>query len=100
MLKPKVGDLVRLKPMRVVSVATDYIRCYGGESFGFDSIEDILPRPLAVGDRVRFVLGDPDRPSDARGTVMAVYGEMAWVHHDYEFGSHRTSSMWSTFNTR
>ncbi len=80
MLKPKVGDLARLKPreIRRVNGAGD-IECYVGgmNVLVYDNeVEEILPRPLAVDDRVRFV--------DACGdgnilTILAVDGEEAWV---------------------
>lgn len=75
MLKPKVGDLVRLNPQYVVEVncLDCWFRCYGGETFGFGEIEEILPRPLAVGDRVRHTT------ADVTGVVLGVDGEDAWV---------------------
>lgn len=85
-MKPKVGDLVRLKPIRIVRVETDHVICYGGESFGFDAIEEILPRPIAVGDRVSFLASRSDCPSSVRGKILAVQqttrGTYAWVERD------------------
>ena len=100
MLKPKVGDLVRLKPFKIIDGTTEgRFALTHDDGYWFsvaeNEIEEILPRPLAVGDRVRFVLGAPDCPSDARGTIVAISGEWAWVRHDGEFGGG-----WSTFNTR
>ena len=75
MLKPKIGEFVRLSPLRVVAVEADYICCYGGYSFGFDAIEEILPQPLAVGDRV----GVKSNPHHESGEIAAIRDGEAWV---------------------
>lgn len=75
MLKPKVGDLVRLKPFKVTRLNSDYFECYGGTSNGYDSIEEILPRPLAVGDRVQVIRSE----YPATGVILAVDKTAAWV---------------------
>ena len=58
MLKPKVGDVVRLKPLKVEMVSDSGCFSTTGAMTLFQwnefDIEEILSRPLAVGDRVRF----------------------------------------------
>ena len=78
MLKPKVGDLVRLKPMKVLSIGEDD-SVYLQDEFSwnrheaYNNIEEILPRPLAVGDRVR--VGAGNNP----GEIVGLHGAWAWV---------------------
>lgn len=79
MLKPKVGDLVRLKPMKVEYVSDSGVGAVGDHSFDLDDIEEILPRPLAVGDIVCF---SELKDSDWRGQVVAISGDHAWVSWD------------------
>ena len=76
MLKPKVGDLVRLKPMKVVDVNSTEFKV-GPESDPYwlrnEDIEEILPRPLAVGDQVRVGAGI------GAGEIVGLHGAWAWV---------------------
>ena len=77
MLKPKVGDLVRLKPQCVVAISDSGWFSTKGTGLLFQwnefDIEEILPRPLAVGDHVRHTT------ADIPGVVLGVDGEDAWV---------------------
>ena len=89
MLKPRVGDLVRQKPMRVTrvyastGVSDGWVECSNGTCLGFGEIEEVLPRPLAVGDRVSFMVAEPDCPSGVRGTVLAVSkSTFLWILRD------------------
>ena len=88
MLKPKVGDLVRLKPMKITGFLEDENRYsiiqYGGYWFSVaeNEIEEILPRPLAVGDRVSFTVGILDRSRSMGGEIAAVRGSYFWVLRD------------------
>ena len=80
MLKPKVGDLVRLKPreIRRVNGAGD-IECYVGgmNVLAYDNeVEEILPRPLTVGDRVQI---RDQRDKDIIATVIGLDEEAAWL---------------------
>ena len=87
MLKPKVGDLVRLKPLKVANVSDSGCFSTVGTPSLFQwnefNIEEVLPRPLAVGDRVvRIDTGNP-----IAGTVKAIDEPLggvreAWVRFD------------------
>lgn len=79
-MKPKVGDMVRLKPLRVAYV-------WENESFSVDGlqaipcwrsndIEEILPRAVEVGDKVRY--RDSTNPNSV-GVIIAIYEDCAWV---------------------
>ena len=81
--EPKVGDLVRLKPLPIMEVydAKDYgehrfdlRRPNFNGDFSVDDIEEVLPRLLAVGDRVTWYSN-----SKARGVVLAIVESQAWV---------------------
>ena len=83
MLKPKVGDMVRLKPLLVESVSNDapaYFSTKRPDNYSYhvhqDMIEEILPRPLAVGDRVRC------EHSYGLGKIIAVNADVAWLNWD------------------
>ena len=90
MLKPKVGDMVRLKPLLVESVSNDapaYFSTKRPDNYSYhvyqDMIEEILPRPLVVGDRVSFMVGEQDCPSGVRGTIIAVSkSTFLWILRD------------------
>ena len=76
MLKPKIGDLVRLKPVIVSKVNDKYFTINRGRDYFdifLDMIEEILPRPLAVGDRVRVGAGN------GAGEIVGLHGAWAWV---------------------
>lgn len=88
MLRPKVGDLVRLKPLVVSSSsandenpAIQYFGTKRSDDYEFfvyvDMVEEILPRPLAVGDRVRHL-----RASECRGTIVAILDLDAFIDWD------------------
>ena len=79
MLIPKVGDMVRLKPMVVdrLSSAEFRVAVSDNESYWIylEHIEEIIPRPLAVGDRVA-----NKYDSDAvAGELLAIHGALGWV---------------------
>ncbi len=82
MFKPKIGDLVRPKPQRVTKVHEGssnndgWVECYGGNNLGFSEIEEILPRPFAVGDRVQI---RDQRDKDVIAIVIGLDEEAAWL---------------------
>jgi hypothetical protein len=78
MLDPRAGDLVRLKPVRIdrISVCDGAVRTTCGASFPIELVEEILPRPFAVGDCVRQA-GIKDGIS--RGAIVAIDNRKAWV---------------------
>lgn len=97
MLKPKVGDMVTLKPMKVIDVedGTD-LRRAGAKIGGYftsnwvplEAIASIEPRPLAVGDRVQW--NHPVSNFDGRrqihtGTVRAIESDSIAVWDDSKF---------------
>ena len=76
MLKPKVGDLVRLKVNVTQIDRAGQIQAYIGGCDCYindEDIEEILPRPLAVGDRVRVGAGN------GAGEIVGLHGAWAWV---------------------
>ena len=78
-VKPKVGDLVRLKPLIVeqaYSGVIDNVIVASGMTLNARYIEEILPRPLAVGDRVM------DGLTFLEGTILAIADDEAWVQWD------------------
>ena len=90
-MKPKVGDLVRLKPLLVEAVGTgicDDVLVAGGFSLNVNRIEEILPRPLTVDDRVTLTIGG-DCPSSVHGEIIAAKNDRFWVLHDYGFATVR-----------
>ena len=86
MLKPKIGDMVRLKPLVVYTTYDGEYQCVKlqagriddlGETWiKADLIEEILPRPLAVGDRVRV-------DSRARVDSPPTYARLRAIHNGY-----------------
>ena len=92
----KVGDMVRLKPVLVAKLGSindmPTIRCIlpGANSYAWishDLVEEVLPRPLAVGDRVV--------SKDGRhvGTVAAICDVYAWVKADGSFGTYSLAGL-------
>ena len=79
-MKPKVGDMVTLKPLRVLEIDGGIIRLAGGERFTAwvapSAIASIEPRPLNVGDRVQW------QGSGEFGEIIAVHDKSAWVNWD------------------
>ena len=75
MLKPKVSDLVRLKPLEVRETYPSVGVYLGGMTvLVYDQeIEEILPRPLAVGDRVRHHV------ADLEGRILGIDGSDVWL---------------------
>ena len=87
MLKPKVGDLVRLKPLLVEWVGEEDLSdmlVASGKTLNISYVEEILPRPLAVGDRVIRIdkRHDIDKSYDNRATVLGVYKDWVWIVRD------------------
>ena len=81
MLKPNIGDLVRIKPMEVVRVDNDgfFHTIFEGMYFMWpeSAIDAILPRPISVGDRVRHM-----EVKDCLGNVVAIKNGKAFVDWD------------------
>jgi len=77
MLKPKVGDFVRLKPHIVVEVTDTEVLVRSTIDYAhwvsFDIIEKIVPRPLEVGDRVKFI------GVSAEVKLLGLHGIWAWI---------------------
>ena len=85
MLKPKVGDMVRLKPFPVVSSDRNGFNVDAIQwQLNFDQIEEILPRPPAVGDLVK-------RPYEVgpTGTIIAVDEDHVWIKRSGGFHESR-----------
>lgn len=76
MLKPKVGDMVTLKPMPVTQVGeSSFVLHYGSVSYAFDAIASIEPRPLQVEDQIEYEFcGEV-----IRGKILSIYGGKAWI---------------------
>lgn len=81
MLIPKVGDMIRLKPILVESVGVDYFRG-SGLTCNLSYIDEIVPRPFVAGDRVKFASRGP-----AVATVIATHGNYAWI--EWESGANK-----------
>jgi hypothetical protein len=89
MLKPKVGDLVRLKPLVVAKMISGEDDCFifrtapgsalDGTWIKGDLIEEILPYPLQVGDRVRFYDSQPDASTKI---ILAIDDDAAWLKYE------------------
>ncbi len=80
MLKPKVGDMVRLKPLLVERVEPGWccdVLVAGGITLNRECVEEILPRPLRVGDRVRYLAGVAAQAPIF--TILAIDGEDVWM---------------------
>lgn len=91
MLKPKVGDMVRLKLLIIRDFSADDLFVYfeNGQRARVDQIEEVLPRPLAVGDRVRTPF-----TQSPKGTILAFCDAWAWVFWDgATFGTYETKDL-------
>ena len=76
-MKPQFGDLVRLTPQRITRQDGLYVYLGGTDVLIYErDIEEILPRPIGVGNRVIHV------PTGVTGTVLAIDGDDAWIRAD------------------
>lgn len=78
MLEPRAGDLVRLKPVRIdrISACDGAVRTTFGASFPIELVEEILPRPFAIGDIVRYYDSSITFPEIR---ILAIDGDVAWI---------------------
>ena len=74
-MKPKVGDIVTLKPVKVLEIENGHVRIEASPNFmtwvSPSYIASIEPRPLKVGEMVT--------TGQAAGELLAICGEYAWV---------------------
>lgn len=77
MLNPKVGDMVRVSPLKVERVEPGIFVVANGVTLHISFIEEILPRPLQVGDLVNGI-SSYHHP----GAIKAIDGNIAWVRWD------------------
>jgi len=88
MLRPKVGDLVRLKLVKVKRVDANQFWIYNQDGIecvsSFDEIDEVIPRAFEAGDRVTYMVDAIGGWAEIRsGAVIAIHGGRAWIKWDH-----------------